>query len=85
MVQQCQDLKEYAQFLRLLDEAKACKREAPLTWAIQEAVRRNVMKDYLERKGSETLSILTAEYSFDVAVAVREEEAYANGLFTGLE
>ena len=31
------------------------------------------------------MSILTAEYSFDVAVAVREEEAYASGLSIGLE
>ena len=85
VVGKCLDLAEYAQFLRIIDEAKAYKLEAPLTWAIQEAVRRNVMRDYLERKGGETLSILTAEYSFDVAVAVREEEAYASGLSIGLE
>ena len=30
------------------------------------------------------MSILTAEYSFDVALAVREEEAYASGLSIGL-
>ena len=76
---------EYVQLLRLIDEAKACGREAPLAWAIREAVRCNVLKDYLERKGGEVLSILTAEYSFDVAVAVKQEEAYANGLSIGLE
>ena len=54
------------------------------TWAIQEAVRRNVMRDYLERKGGETLSILTAEYSFDVAVAVKQEEAYSIGREEGI-
>ena len=84
VVQHCPDLKEYAQFLRLIDEAKACRREAPLAWAIREAVRRNLMRDYLERKGGEVLSILTAEYSFDAAMAVKQEEAYANGLTAGL-
>lgn len=85
VVGKCPDLAEYVQLLRLIDEAKACGREAPLAWAIREAVRCNVLKDYLERKGGEALSILTAEYSFDVAVAVKQEEAYANGLSIGLE
>ena len=84
VVGKCLDLAEYAQFLRLIDEARVCKPEAPLTWAIQEAVRRNLMKDYLERRGGEALSILTAEYSFDVALAVREEEAYSIGRDEGI-
>ncbi len=84
VVGKCPDLAEYVQLLRLIDEAKACGREAPLAWAIREAVRYNVLKDYLERKGGEVLSILTAEYSFDVAVAVKQEEAYASGLSIGL-
>ena len=84
VVGKCLDLAEYVQFLRLIDEAKTCGREAPLAWAIREAVRCNLMKDYLERKGGETLSILTTEYSFDIAVAVKQEEAYANGLTAGL-
>ena len=84
VVQHCPDLKEYAQFLRLIDEAKACGREAPLAWAIREAVRCNLMKDYLERKGGEVLSILTAEYSFDAAMAVKQEEAYSIGRDEGI-
>jgi hypothetical protein len=31
------------------------------------------------------LSILTAEYDFDTAMAVKQEEAYEEGLFTGRE
>jgi len=44
-----------------------------------------VTTDYLERKGGKTLSILTAEYDFDTAMAVRQEEAYAEGISIGLE
>ena len=43
-----------------------------------------VTTDYLERKGGKTLSILTAEYDFDTAMAVRQEEAYAEGVSFGL-
>ena len=83
VVAHCSDLQEYTQILELIDEAKTTCKENPLTWAIQEAVRRNIMKDYLERKGGEALSILTAEYDFDTAIAVKQEEAYASGLEEG--
>ncbi len=73
------------QFLKLIDKTKADGQAQPLTRAIREAVRHNILKDYLERKGGETLSILTAEYDFDTAMAVKQEEAYAIGITTGRE
>ena len=72
------------QFLKLIDKAKSDGQAQPLTRAIREAVRHNILKDYLERKGGETLSILTAEYDFDTAMAVKQEEAYAEGISIGL-
>ena len=85
IVQNCPDLEQYVQFLKLIDKAKSDGQAQPLTRAIREAVRHNILRDYLERKGGETLSILTAEYDFDTAMAVKQEEAYAEGLFTGRE
>ena len=85
IVQNCPDLEQYVQFLKLIDKAKADGQAQPLTRAILEAVRHNILKDYLERKGGETLSILTAEYDFDTAMAVKQEEAYAIGLERGIE
>ena len=72
------------QFLELVEEAKAAGHETPLRWAIQEAVRRNILKDYLERKGGEVLSILMTEYDYATDMAVLKEEAYEDGLFVGL-
>ena len=68
-----------------MEEAKAAGQAEPLTWAIQEAVRRNILRDYLERRGGETLSILMAEYDYATDIAVQKEEAYEDGLFAGLE
>ena len=53
--------------------------------AIQEAVRRNILRNYLERRGGETLSILMAEYDYATDIAVQKEEAYEDGLFAGRE
>ena len=85
VVQNCPDLEQYVQFLKLIDKAKSDGQAQPLTRAIREAVRHNILRDYLERKGGETLSILTAEYDFDTAMAVKQEEAYAIGITTGRE
>ena len=71
------------QFLKLIEQAKATGQKQPLTRAIREAVRHNILKDYLERKGGETLSILTAEYDYATDIAVKQEEAYAIGLERG--
>ena len=73
------------QFLELVEEAKAADHKHPLKWAIQEAVRRNILRDYLERKGGEVLSILMTEYDYATDMAVLKEESYEDGLFVGLE
>ena len=72
------------QFLKLVEEAKAAGHEKPLKWTIQEAVRRNILRDYLERKGGEVLSILMTEYDYATDMAVLKEESYEDGLFAGL-
>ena len=81
----CHDLEQYVQFLQLVEEAKAADHKHPLKWTIQEAVRRNILRDYLERKGGEVLSILMTEYDYATDMAVLKEEAYEDGLFAGLE
>ena len=85
VVHSCTDLEQYAQFLQLVEEARATGHENPLKWAIQEAVRRNILRDYLERKGGEVLSILMTEYDYATDMAVLKEEAYEDGLFVGRE
>jgi len=85
VVHSCHDLEQYVQFLELVEEARAAGHENPLKWAIQEAVRRNILRDYLERKGGEVLSILMTEYDYATDMAVLKEESYEDGLFVGRE
>ena len=85
VVQNCPHLEQYVQFLKLIDKTKADGQAQPLTRAIREAVRHNILKDYLERKGGEVLSILMTEYDYATDIAVKQEEAYAEGISIGLE
>jgi len=84
VVHSCTDLEQYVQFLQLVEEARAADHKHPLKWAIQEAARRNILRDYLERKGGEVLSILMTEYDYATDMAVLKEESYEDGLFVGL-
>ncbi|MBQ8385025.1 MAG: hypothetical protein IJX45_07335 [Spirochaetaceae bacterium] len=84
VVHSCTDLEQYAQFLQLVEEAKAAGHETPLRWAIQEAVHRNILRDYLERKGGEVLSILMTEYDYATDMAVLKEESYEDGREEGI-
>ena len=84
VVHSCTDLEQYVQFLELVEEAKAAGHENPLRWAIQEAVRRNILRDYLERKGGEVLSILMTEYDYATDMAVLKEESYEDGREEGI-
>ena len=85
VVHSCHDLEQYVQFLELVEETKAAGHKHPLKWAIQESVRRNILRDYLERKGGEVLSILMTEYDYATDMAVLKEESYEDGLFVGRE
>ena len=85
VVHRCPDLEQYVQFLKFIDKAKSDGQSQPLTRAIREAVRHNVLKEYLERKGGEILSILMTEYDYATDIAVKQEEAYAIGIATGRE
>ena len=84
VVHSCHDLEQYVQFLELMGEAKAAGHKQPLRWAIQEAVRRNILRDYLERKGGEVLSILMTEYDYATDMAVLKEESYEDGREEGI-
>ena len=84
VVHSCHDLEQYVQFLELVEEARAANHKHPLKWAIQEAVRRNILRDYLERKGGEVLSILMTEYDYATDMAVLKEEAYEDGREEGI-
>jgi len=85
VVHSCHDLEQYVQFLQLVEEAMTADHKHPLKWAIQEAVRRDILRDYLERKGGEVLSILMTEYDYATDMAVLKEESYEEGLFVGRE
>ena len=53
--------------------------------AIEEAISKNILADYLTRNGTEVRNMLQAEYDYDLDMKVKTQEARAEGLAEGIE
>lgn len=51
----------------------------PYKHAIEECIEKGILADYLKRKGSEVVNMLTAEYDYETDIEVQRGEAYDEG------
>ena len=47
--------------------------------AIHECIEKGILADYLQKKGSEVINMLKAEYDYELDIQVQREEAYEQG------
>lgn len=83
LLEKCPVLKEYAQFVSCVREHKKLGEKNAMENAIKECIDRDILKDYLIRRGSEVMNMLCAEYDYDMDIAVQREESYEDGLLQG--
>lgn len=69
----CDILKQYCEFIEMI--RKAPNDEESYRLAIQEAIRKDILKDYLTRNSMEVINMLIAEYDYDTDISVKCEEA----------
>ena len=72
-------LREYSEFIETVQKYRNMDVESPYKKAILECMERGILADYLKRKGSEVVNMLTAEYDYETDIEVQREEAFANG------
>ncbi|MDR2728941.1 MAG: Rpn family recombination-promoting nuclease/putative transposase [Chitinispirillales bacterium] len=60
-------------------EKETLKLDDAVKHAINECIKRNILKEYLERNGSEVRNMLLQEWNWEEALAVNKEEAYEEG------
>lgn len=85
LLEKCQPLRQYSEFIEIVRKARDDGKEEPLTWALKEAIERKILPDYLERKSTEVINMLTMEYDYAVDVAAQKEESYEEGMERGME
>ena len=84
-LEKCSVLRQYAEFINLVRQAKKDGQDDAFTWAVKEAVRQGLLPNYLERKASEVINMLDMEYDYATDIAVQREEARAEGFVENLK
>ena len=93
IIQKCDILKEYCEFIATVLEKKAslkpdCTKEEAsqaVDQAINECIKKDILTDYLIRKGTEVRNMFFGEYSYEEDIAAQREEAKEEGLQDGLK
>ena len=78
-------LKEYSQFMEVVQNYQISGEEEPYKKAIKECIERGILADYLMRKGSEVVNMLLDEYDYETDIEVQREEAREEGRKLGRE
>ena len=85
VLEKCRVLKEYSQFVEILRKYQAEGDGDACRHAIEECISREILADYLKKKGSEVVNMLIAEYDYDMDIEVQREEAFQEGIEQGIE
>ena len=87
ILEKSENLNGYSYFIydiqKYLDDGLPLK-EA-IKKAIQDCIKQNVLKNFLEANGSEVINMLYTEFDIDVAKEVWQEEAMQQGIEKGIE
>ena len=79
-------LKGYENFIYLVREyAKTMDRSSAIIQAIDDCIRGDVLKSFLERHASEVRNMLFGKWDWDIAKEVWQEEAREDGVAIGME
>ena len=79
ILEKCQVLKEYSQFMEVVQNYQISGEEEPYKKAIKECIEKGILADYLMRKGSEVVNMLLDEYDYETDIEVQREEAREEG------
>ena len=79
ILERCQVLKEYSQFMEIVQNYQISGEEEPYKKAIKECIEKGILADYLMRKGSEVVNMLLDEYDYETDIEVQREEAREQG------
>ena len=83
IIQKCDILKEYCEFIAAVFRKRALlksdsteeEERAALEQAMNECIKKDILTDYLIRKGTEVINMFFGEYSYEEDVAAQREEA----------
>lgn len=93
ILQKCDILRQYQQFMEIIFRYQAELKQKPTSEeaqncyekALKESISKDILADYLTRKGSEVINMFIGEYDYDTDIRVKTEEAREDGLAIGAQ
>ncbi|MCQ2591210.1 MAG: Rpn family recombination-promoting nuclease/putative transposase [Treponema sp.] len=83
VVRKCDKIRQYCEFINYIYTNANIRDEESCRKVIKAAQEKGLLSDYLGRKITEVVNMLTAEYDYDLDIAVKKEEAYEDGFNDG--
>ncbi len=91
VIKKCDILKQYCDFIEIIyrlqitenAESKEAKAKL-LEKAVREAIKKNILPDYLKRKCTEVINMFLDPYNYELDLEVQKEEAFEDGMEKGL-
>ena len=83
VLKRCRVLKDYSIFIDTIRKYQDAGVEEPYRKAIEECIEKDILADYLRKKGSEVVNMLMSEYNYEQDIEVQREEAYEEGKQSG--
>lgn len=77
----CDILKEYCRFIEIVEHTyNKSFPKSSFKRAIEKAMKEGILTDYLDRKSREVINMLCAKYDYKMDIAVKQEEAFEDGV-----
>ncbi len=83
LLKNCKILRGYSLFIETVRHHIAVDREHGFDNAIKECIKKDILREYLQRKSKEVINMLIGEYDYDTDIAVQREESFDIGLKQG--
>ncbi|MBQ2570991.1 MAG: hypothetical protein II579_00835, partial [Treponema sp.] len=82
----CAILEEYCRFIEIVESTYSRRfPRSSFRKAIEKAVSEGILSDYLSRKTREVTNMLCAKYDYKMDIAVKQEEAFEDGMEKGMQ
>ena len=78
-------LEQYSRFVDTVRRHVAIDREHGFEKAIEECIKNDILREYLQRKSKEVLNMLIGEYDYETDIAVQRAEEREIALAEGIE
>ena len=81
LAKNCDILKQYCQFIEIVERMyNKHSQKKSFQRAVETAISQGILADYLDRKSREVINMLCAKYDYKMDIAVKQEEAFEDGV-----